>query len=446
MVLALIAEQNIDIIQEVETLRNDLKNSMVEFAKVMEACFVGVGQEIRDSAKANEDAFSNLSMKLDEKFEEIDGQIKHNNEKDDGQSNVTPKSSTLEEKLEAHVEVPQVVPKQNERKKDKKQKRRVGIKRVTWIGTSISNVMDKKKFERECDIDLKMVKAYCIDEEDKARYKESNFKAVVPQVLAEDETDILILQTGSIEITDLNIDEAFKSTPENLSKYKKEWFKKIEEDSTKLIDIAEAALAQDEKIEKVVIMKRLPRFDDVPGAPDELSTIRSDLSEYGNSVYDQLLLKRGRPGKIQIVDIDLKCSASNYLKHLIFGNPDDARNDGVHLRGKSAGRHFTYRAIQVIKPIIKYPFCETNCPQQKYQRTNSHSDQPSTNQRSGFGDKRSTNQRAAFSEQPWQFPRTQTKKRQSRGYAEAVKIGNKNKQAEAALDVETSNFWNPLNC
>ena len=78
-----------------------------------------------------------------------------------------------------------------------------------------------------------------------------------------------------------------------------------------LFDIAEAAIAQDETIKNVVIIKRLPRFDD---AGKETRKLKSDLSEYGNQVYDQLFLKRGRPGKIRIVELDLKCSESGYLR------------------------------------------------------------------------------------------------------------------------------------
>ena len=159
------------------------------------------------------------------------------------------------------------------------------------------------------------------------------------------ETDILILQTGSIEITDMNIEKALKDAPENIEKYKQEWFKKVEKDSIKLFDVAEAALAQDEAIENVIIIKRLPRFDK---ASEDIRRLKSDLSEYGNQVYDQQFIKRGRPGKIKIVELDLKCSESGYLRSIIFGNPGESKFDGLHLRGKFASRHFSYRAIQAI--------------------------------------------------------------------------------------------------
>lgn len=53
MILSLIAEQNIDLIEEVETFRKDVTNSMVEFADRMEACFLAVGQDIKESAKTH---------------------------------------------------------------------------------------------------------------------------------------------------------------------------------------------------------------------------------------------------------------------------------------------------------------------------------------------------------------------------------------------------------
>ena len=103
--------------------------------------------------------------------------------------------------------------------------------KVTGIGTSISNVLDKKRFEKDCNVKLRMVKAYCIDEEENARFKESNFAAVVPKVTKEKDTDVLVLQTGSIEITDLDMKQAMKDTKKSIEEYKREWFAKVEKDS-----------------------------------------------------------------------------------------------------------------------------------------------------------------------------------------------------------------------
>ena len=59
-------------------------------------------------------------------------------------------------------------------------------KNVTWVGTSISNALDRKKIEMDCNINLNMVQLYCIDVEENALYKEANFKQVVPNVVRDE--------------------------------------------------------------------------------------------------------------------------------------------------------------------------------------------------------------------------------------------------------------------
>ena len=223
-----------------------------------------------------------------------------------------------------------------------------------------------------------------------------------------------------------------------MSEYEKEWFEKVEKDSTNLFKIAEDALEKDDSLEKIIIVKRLARFD--RGSTD-LIKIKSELSKFGNAVYDQLWLKRGRPDRIQIVDVNLKCSDSGYLKNLIFGNPDFSNYDGVHLRGKAASRHFTYRAVQAVKPVLGISIrtwkpsprphnenpviCGTNCPQQQYQQ------QKWTNQSSGFG--------GPSRKHLHQFD-SQNTGHENRAYADAVINGQNRK-----YNVPTSNFWDHLN-
>ena len=68
--------------------------------------------------------------------------------------------------------------------------------------------IDKEKIEKDCNVEMEMVKAYCIKEEETAHFKGKSFKTVVPKVMEEKDTDVLVLETGSIEITDINIHEA----------------------------------------------------------------------------------------------------------------------------------------------------------------------------------------------------------------------------------------------
>ena len=68
--------------------------------------------------------------------------------------------------------------------------------------------------------------------------KQTNFEVVVPKVLQNNDTDTLVLQTGSIEISNIEVNKAVMDTKKPIEEYKKEWFEKVEKDSENLFRIA----------------------------------------------------------------------------------------------------------------------------------------------------------------------------------------------------------------
>ena len=90
------------------------------------------------------------------------------------------------------------------------------------------------------------------------------------------------------------------------------------------------------------------------------------------------MVQKGWPKNIHIINFDLGCDDSKYLKNILFGNPGENYYDGVHLRGTAASRHFTYRAVQAVrqanlssrpKKTANYdrPDYHSDCPQTRYQ-------------------------------------------------------------------------------
>ena len=248
-------------------------------------------------------------------------------------------------------------------------------KSVKWFGTSISKVMDREKFEKDTNSKLKMVKAYCISQE--GRYPNSNFCKVVPEELEKEKVDFAVFQTGGIEITNIDVKTALMDSEKDITEYEKEWKAKLEEDSSNLFKLAVEVTKKNPEL-NVIILKRLSRFD--PSRKDPKS-IKKHLSNFANNVYDQLWFKHGGPKNIRVASLDLGCSESNYLKKIIYGNPDDPSFDGIHLRGPASSRHFTYRSVQLITPIMTHNNApkygnqaaqvdsdHTRCPQAKYQR------------------------------------------------------------------------------
>ena len=107
---------------------------------------------------------------------------------------------------------------------------------------------------------------------------------------------------------------------------------------------------------------------------------------FANSVYDHLYLKHSCPSNVKIADLNL-ATEYPYVKKIVMGNPENPAYDGVHLWGPESSRHFTYRAVQLIKSITGYTHAQnvnlkhkysqhngydhTNCPQARYQRQQS---------------------------------------------------------------------------
>ena len=169
--------------------------------------------------------------------------------------------------------------------------------------------------------------------------------------MKKEQPDILVMQTGSIEISNINVNAAIMDTSKDIKEYKKEWFKKVEKDSINLLDIAQDALDKNKKLKKVIILKRLPRFD---RGTSDLMSIKSELSKFGNAVYDLELTRRGNPENICTVDLDLE--GSRHFHELVFGTPGTQNYDGIHLNGRRADLHFTYRIIKALKNILPESF------------------------------------------------------------------------------------------
>ena len=387
MVLSLLAEQNIDIIDEVYALKKDIKNNLMEFASMMQGCFEAVGQDIKYASNINHQAILDLSAKIDEKAKVFE----KSQQTDVPHSNTRACSDNVEDETEGPSKKPTKDLrncKDDGRDGFKEKQKKIKVRqnkrhKVTWVGTSISKALDRKKFEKDLNVELTVVKAYCIEEE--GRFQKTNFRAIVPDVVAKGGIDTLVLQTGSIEITNIDTNKAAMDPKKDIKDYQREWYAKVEDDSTNLFSIAEEAIARDDDL-NVVIVKRLPRFD---RSSKDIMAIKTKLSSFSNHVYDQLWLKRGSPARIHIVELPLGCDNSSYLKDIIYGSHSNPKYDGLHLIGRAAARHFTYRAVQSILPIISenlrtsYPKTKytkhgvenydqdnyhANCPQTQYQR------------------------------------------------------------------------------
>ena len=79
------------------------------------------------------------------------------------------------------------------------------VENVLWFGTSISKSLDKNRIENDLNINLKIVRAYGIECENNQRFPHMNFTDTVPKALVNENPDAIVLQGGSIEITNNDV-------------------------------------------------------------------------------------------------------------------------------------------------------------------------------------------------------------------------------------------------
>ena len=222
----------------------------------------------------------------------------------------------------------------------------------------------------------------------------------------------------------------------DITEFKKEWYRKAEEDSKNLFAIAEDAIARDPKL-NVVIVKRLRRFD---RASKDILGIKTNISKFANHVYDQLWLKQGSPTRIHIIELELGCDKSQYLKDIIYGEPNYPQYDGVHLVGPAAVRHFTYRAVQKLASIITKPSQPSFPAAHKYDHAKFRAGKNDRNspKTRGHQDGHTDCEQARYQHQS--ASGSHGVKRSSRTYSDVVR------NEDNRYNVPTNNTYAPLNC
>ena len=165
---------------------------------------------------------------------------------------------------------------------------------------------------------------------------ERNLEDVVPFELQKESYDWLGIETGANEISnlDLNLDH---------SEHIESWKQQIHSASEATFNIAQQALNNNPSLKKVIIMKRIPRYD---------NHVRSELTKYGNYIYDKLWREKGCPDNIVLGESNLDCFGD--LRDLRYGRRDSQVCDYIHLRGKLGEAHWTGAVLKVFK--LAFPF------------------------------------------------------------------------------------------
>ena len=191
-----------------------------------------------------------------------------------------------------------------------------------------------------------------------ARFPASNYTDVIAKEIHKDDYETLIIQAGSVDITNL---KTKKDTLEHL-----EYFKQETVISAKnIFSAGVGALKQKPSIKKVVILKQIPRYD---RSEDDPMGIKPALSQLFNNTLTECWLNSSAKEKIFVGNHNIDCKGS--IRESRYRETKTGRFDGIHLYGSSGQKAYTLSVLNILKaakltsPDFEY---HQSCPQFQYQ-------------------------------------------------------------------------------
>lgn len=200
--------------------------------------------------------------------------------------------------------------------------------KVLWIGTSITDQsLDFRGVSEVVGCELKFLKCFTITRKDGVYRPESNLEEKLPIALSQSHYDLIIVEAGVNEVTNLRLH------PDQKMKNKKAIYPRF----LKLYNIVKSFASQNQRF---VILKGLPR--------DDLDVNCWAVHRSGQ-LLDRFWEADSCPSTIKIENLDIKPGVD------IFGiigttNPNTGKKcDGIHLRGSEGTLQYSRAAIEMLQ-------------------------------------------------------------------------------------------------
>ena len=149
-------------------------------------------------------------------------------------------------------------------------------KRQLLVTSSIGNNIDVGFLEQQLSCKITKAKAYTAAPDPKAMFPNKNLIDVVDKHIQEKDYKLILLQSGSVDITNINTqNDVLLNTESNKQA--------VTTSTENIFKVAELAAAHSEK---VILLDRVPRCDKADTDPCRM---KNALSTYGNNQYDGLL-------------------------------------------------------------------------------------------------------------------------------------------------------------
>ena len=191
-----------------------------------------------------------------------------------------------------------------------------------------------------------------------ALYPKNNFTDVVPREVIKDTFEHLILQAGSVDISNLK-------TKENANLYMNYFQQEAVVSARNIFNAGVNALSQQPSLKKVIIMKQIPRYD--PKDLDPLG-LKAALSQLFNNSLMELWMNSPHKEKVVIGTHNMECAGASQLSR--YRSTKTGRFDGIHLFGSSGSKFYTLSILNILRTaglIASDDDYHLSCAQFKYQ-------------------------------------------------------------------------------
>ena len=213
------------------------------------------------------------------------------------------------------------------------------------IGDSISSKIDRRVLEKVLQTEVRTVRAYSsLDDiteneaKEKTRFPNKSFAEVIEGEMKNSPSEILIVQSGSVDITNMKTNEA------NIQKYAEYFKQQTVMSATNLFTAVTNSLISHHGIQKAIIMKQIPRYD--PRSSDPHS-VKAALSQLYNDTLVQLWLGSPHKNRIMIGSHSLECTGG--IRDARYKNKD--QYDGIHMYGPAGRKAYTESVLSIIRDV-----------------------------------------------------------------------------------------------
>ena len=215
--------------------------------------------------------------------------------------------------------------------------------KVCIIGDSISGGLDNKMIAKTMNAEVRAVRAYSTLQDTKenvareeTKFPEKSFQRVIEKEVENSETDILIVQSTSIDITN------FKTSNENVMKYSEYFKQETIIAASNLVTAVENTLKSNPRIKKAIIMKQIPRYDHIANDPQG---IKSTLRQLYNDSIEKQLTNSPLKDKMILGNHELECTGAVREARYRSG----MKYDGIHMSGPSGRKAYMESVLMILR-------------------------------------------------------------------------------------------------